>query len=104
MSGFQPPTTCYAVLPEGPYRDSSDCTEERVRHVDHSYSIAERPLVLVVMPCAGEDVPSLVPSEVSNDEANQRDNLLRPLIRYSRPAGERRWRAYRPRSRRPSLT
>jgi hypothetical protein len=31
------------VLPAGPYRDSSDCTQERVRHVDHSSSIAERP-------------------------------------------------------------
>jgi hypothetical protein len=31
------------VLPEGPYRDSSYCTEERVRHIDHSYSTAERP-------------------------------------------------------------
>ena len=29
------------MLSEGPYRDSSDCAEERVRHVDHSDSIAE---------------------------------------------------------------
>jgi hypothetical protein len=25
------------VLPQGPYRDSSDNTEERLRHLDHSY-------------------------------------------------------------------
>ena len=31
------------MLPEGPYRDSRDCAEERVHHVDHSYSIAARP-------------------------------------------------------------
>ena len=26
------------MLPEGPYRDSGYCTQERVRHLDHSYS------------------------------------------------------------------
>jgi hypothetical protein len=29
--------------PEGPYRDASSCAEERVRHLDHPSSIAERP-------------------------------------------------------------
>jgi len=43
VGGERPPTTRYAVLPEGPYRDPSSYAEERVRHLDHLYSIAERP-------------------------------------------------------------
>jgi len=31
------------VLPQDPTRDSSDYTEDRVRHVDHSCRIAEKP-------------------------------------------------------------
>ena len=31
------------ALPQGPYRDSAFCAEQRLGYINHSYSIAEKP-------------------------------------------------------------